>query len=342
MYHTALGSPPPAVSPDALSPLMPLIRDGVRGFLPRSPLPLYEMIRYHLGVDGEGGGKALRPALCLLACAGLGGTAEAALPAATAVEYVHSFSLVHDDIEDGDVERRGRPAVWARWGVAQGINAGDALFALAFRVLASAPLPSSRIARAVDVLARRTLEMIEGQHLDLAFEARPAVSLDDYCAMVAGKTGALLACSLELGAVCAGAGEDVVGLLESAGRNLGLAFQVTDDCLGLWGDRRRTGKAVGADVLRRKKTFPVVWALASANGRSRAQLASAYERPSLTDGDLAWVARLLDEVGAREAASAFVGARLAEAAAALDRAQLAPEARAALGQVLEYVARRDK
>lgn len=342
MYQPVAESHPRAPSLDALSSCTPLVRESIERFLPPASLPLYQMTRYHLGVDGGGAGKALRPALCLLTCLGLGGTAEAALPAATALEYVHNFSLVHDDIQDGDQQRRGRPTVWARWGVAQGINVGDALFALSFRTLAAAPLPGRRIAAAVQTLAARALEMIEGQHLDLAFEERSAVSLDDYCAMAAAKTGALLACAFELGALCAGAADDIVARLSTAGRNLGLAFQVTDDCLGLWGDRRRTGKAVGADVLRRKKTFPVVWALAAADAPTRIELASIYERRSLTEGDLLQVARVLADLGARDAASAFARTRLAEASAALDQVPFSPGVRSAIEQVLQYVASRDR
>jgi geranylgeranyl diphosphate synthase type I len=227
---------------------------------------VYELAAYHLGwrdesgraVDG-GGGKMLRPLICVTGAAGYG-DARNALDAACAIELLHAFSLVHDDIEDGDVRRRHRPTLWALHGMPLALNAGDALFALAYRTLHGAIdllAPEAALA-ALRIFDEACLRMIEGQHADLEFESLAAVSLDDYLAMSAGKTGALLGASLGLGALFGGAPACDVDRLLEAGREAGLAFQAVDDALAVWGDAARTGKAVGNDVARGKKSLPAL------------------------------------------------------------------------------------
>ena len=238
---------------------------------------VYALAAYHLGWRDEDGtpcdapaGKLLRPALLLLASRACG-DAHDALDAAAAVELLHAFSLVHDDIEDGDAARHHRPTLWALHGVPLAINAGDCLFALAHRALADAcdALPRDRAALASAIFGEACLSMIEGQHLDIDFESRATVpALDAYVRMVAGKTGALIGAALALGAIWGGASEPDVRAFQAAGVDLGIAFQAVDDALGHWGDPARTGKAVGADVARGKKTLPVV--LARAGGTSDA------------------------------------------------------------------------
>jgi geranylgeranyl diphosphate synthase type I len=230
------------------------------------------MARYHLGWEDErgnpsdAGGKGLRAGLCLLSCEAAGGDWKIAIPAAAAVELVHSFSLVHDDIQDRDRERHHRPAVWTVWGEAQAINAGDALLALARLALAGASVPPDTLVRAGRCLDEATLEMVEGQVLDLEFESCDYVSVDEYLDMVGRKTGALFACSLCLGAIVAGAGDQRVGQFDRLGRKLGVAFQVRDDVLGIWGEAEKTGKPASADLQRRKKSLPVLVALGGSAG----------------------------------------------------------------------------
>ena len=229
---------------------------------------VYELTAYHLGWRDEAGrprgapvGKMLRPVLCLAVASGYGDPARA-LDAAVAVELVHAFSLVHDDIEDGDVERRHRPALWALRGVPLAINAGDSLFAMAHRVLAGAceSLPGDRALTVMRVFTDACLRMIEGQHRDIAFESRDEVSPAEYEAMAAGKTGALIGAALALGGLCGGAPDGDVERLEDAGVEAGLAFQAIDDGLALWGDAATTGKPAGNDVARGKKSLPAVLA----------------------------------------------------------------------------------
>ncbi|MPZ24789.1 MAG: polyprenyl synthetase family protein, partial [Dehalococcoidia bacterium] len=252
----------PAVFSRYREPLGAALRQALEG----ADLPIYGMARYHLGwQDREGNtteaeGKALRPVACLLSCEALGGNFERALPAAAAIELVHNFSLVHDDIQDGDEERRGRPTVWKLWGAAQAINAGDLLWALANRVLARATWPAAAVAAGMEALNDAALRMIEGQYLDLAFEGQTGVGVDDYLAMTGRKTGALFGAALELGALAAGADNRARDSLRESGENLGVSFQIHDDVLGIWGDSALTGKSARNDILRRKKSLPLLHA----------------------------------------------------------------------------------
>jgi geranylgeranyl diphosphate synthase type I len=219
---------------------------------------------YHFGwsdVDGRpaagGSGKAVRPALALLSAEAAGAPPEAGLPGAVAVELVHNFSLLHDDLMDGDVERRHRRTVWAVWGASSAILTGDALLSLAHETLLASDSPYG--AEAGRLLAVATRELIRGQVQDLAFERRADVTLPECLDMAAGKTGALLSASASIGAVLAGAPPAVVSALGTFGAHLGIAFQLIDDVLGIWGDPAVTGKPVHSDLRARKKSLPVTY-----------------------------------------------------------------------------------
>jgi geranylgeranyl diphosphate synthase type I len=306
---------------------------------------LYRMLRYHLGwEDAEGrpaqadGGKALRPTLCLLACEAAGGDWLRALPAAAAVELVHNFSLVHDDIQDRDRERRHRPAAWTVWGEAQAINAGDAFAALAHLALldlARGDVPAARVVEAARALDSATLEMVRGQALDLSFEERPEVSEPEYLAMVGKKTGALFGCALRLGSLVASDDERVSEALGEFGRRLGTAFQIRDDLLGVWGEPSATGKAPAADLRRRKKSLPVVYALSQ--GDSASELGRLYSQPQLSDADLETALRSLAGARARDYCEAALAERRREALAALDAVDLKPGPARELRGAAEYL-----
>jgi geranylgeranyl diphosphate synthase type I len=292
--------------------------------------------RYHLGWEDQCGnpvsasGKALRPALCLLACEGLSGDCHPALPAACAIELIHNFSLVHDDIQDGDRQRRHRPTLWTLWGVPRALNAGDSLLALALTALlgsADEPggeAPPETVGEAHRLLASACLAMIEGQYLDLAFEERAEVSLADYLDMVTRKTGALMACALEMGALFGGADHEARAACHQAGLDLGIAFQARDDARGVWGDVAATGKAVGGDVQRRKKSLPIVFGL-TAEGPIAEELRRLYRKlwPAAVD-DVARVPGLLTELGAADFARRLVQEHCDAASEHLRRAGLAP------------------
>ncbi len=266
---------------------------------------LYDMLRYHLGlVEGgeQAGGKRLRPALCLLVAEGLGGDWRPALPAAVAVELVHQFSLVHDDIEDGSRLRRHRETVWARWGMAQGVNAGDALLIAAHRALVGevAPRLSPELAlQALTILDDACRDLCEGQYLDIAWERGPPVTVEDYLGMVERKTARLFQCAAELGALSVGASPEVQQHVGQFARALGLAFQAADDILGVWSSESATGKTTAEDIMSRKKALPATLALADAGPQGeRLRALFAVDRPLQIDETEEAVA-ILDHLGVR-------------------------------------------
>jgi geranylgeranyl diphosphate synthase type I len=282
---------PPAL-PLSLSRHLPLVEDALRWALPGTSSPLGKMCAYHLGwvsPDGEptggGGGKMFRAALTMWACEACGGEPEWAVPAAAAVELIHNFTLVHDDIQDGDTTRRHRPTVWAVWGEAQGINAGDGLFAIAYMALLAPGPRAERRMRAARSLSQAVLEVIEGQSLDLALEGRPDTPRSTYVRLITAKTGALLGACLEMGAIVAGAPPRTVTKLRNAGRLLGETFQMRDDWLGSFGDPDRTGKGRTSDLARRKLTYPVVSAFSRASYSDQRRLCELYADPEAEDGE---------------------------------------------------------
>ncbi|HEX5087644.1 MAG TPA: polyprenyl synthetase family protein [Nocardioides sp.] len=304
---------------------------------------------YHLGWctrDGEpvsaNPGKALRPSLVMLAAEAVGGTAEDALAGAVAVELVHNFSLVHDDLMDRDTERRHRETVWSVWGEATAVLVGDAMLSLAHEVLDESPSP--RAARSSRVLARATRELIRGQVLDMSFETRTRVTLAEGLEMVAGKTGALIAASAELGALLGGAGPRTVAALRDYGAQVGVAFQVVDDLLGIWGWPERTGKPVFSDLRSRKRTLPVVWAVehGSTAGRELAAwLATAPPPGGDPEPSLRAAAGLVERAGGRAWAVQEARDRVRRALRALDGAELDPVHRTELAELAEFVVERD-
>ncbi|MBN2043975.1 MAG: polyprenyl synthetase family protein [Anaerolineales bacterium] len=229
---------------------------------------LYQMLGYHLGWFGTGAGeraqgKRIRPLITLLVAETVGGDYQDALPAAAAVEILHNFSLIHDDIEDQSDKRRGRETLWKIHGIPIALNAGDAMFSLAFIAF---NLPGNRHSsdinfQASSLLAATCLALTKGQHMDISFETQTKVSTDDYLAMIKGKTAALLAASMQLGALLGGAPIDTQQAFYQVGINIGLAFQVYDDIIGIWGDSDFTGKSAATDLITRKKTLPILYGL---------------------------------------------------------------------------------
>ncbi|TXS39852.1 polyprenyl synthetase family protein [Streptomyces sp. OR43] len=308
-----------------------------------------EITAFSLGWDGAGHdlpgaqGKGVRQALAVLGAEAVGAKAEGAVLGAVAVELIHTFSLLHDDIMDGDETRRQRPTAWKAYGTGPAVLAGDALFALAVQTLAGAP--GGACGPAVRLLAGALKDLVHGQADDLLFESRPwtgpdAVQPHEYRRMAEQKTGALLGCATGLGAVLGGAGRSETDALTSAGRHLGVAFQAVDDVLGIWGDPSVTGKPVHSDLRRRKKTYPVLTALTA--GGPAAQRLGALLRTgqALDDRAARRAAGLVEEAGGRAAALAEADRHLERARACLESVALAPEPLAELLTLLPYVAAR--
>lgn len=322
-----------------------LVDPALRSTVARLENPMMcRVAGYQLGfVDADGaptdaGGKAIRPAFTVLAARALGGTDEQAVPAAVAIELVHNFSLLHDDVMDRDVVRRHRPTGWVVFGEGQAILAGNAMLVLAIEQLRDAGLD-----RCVPVLLTAIQQLIAGQSEDLDLEGREAVTVAEVLTMEAGKTAALLACATAIGAVAAGADPESVALLHAFGFDLGIAFQLVDDILGITGDPARTGKSSSSDIRANKRSAPIVAALNGSNDAAR-QLREMLGGELLTvDEDVALASKLVAEAGGLDFAGTEADARLAAAMASLG--QLAArndtpiEALAALAR---YVVDRDR
>jgi geranylgeranyl diphosphate synthase type I len=305
------------------------------------------MIAYHMGWVDESfsatsvdSGKRLRPLILLLVTEALGGDWRTALPAAAAVELLHNFTLVHDDIEDQDKLRRGRPTLWALWGIPQAINAGDALFALSYRSLldlVEQGHPPMRVNQVITAFTDAVVHITEGQCLDLAFEDEQHVTEDAYLQMVGGKTAALIRLVAKLGALLADASVIRINSLETFGECLGLAFQMQDDLLGLWGDPLHTGKPVGSDIRKRKKTLPLIHGLATS-----AELRELLLEPELSNAQVDHALRLLELTGSREYVATRAQDYSDRATAALDRYPGQGQAFEALRQLTHRLLDRSK
>ncbi len=299
---------------------------------------------YHLGLadaDGQpvtaGAGKALRPALALLSARAAGAPASRAVPAAAAVELVHNFSLLHDDIMDGDIERRHRPTAWTVFGVGPAILAGDALLVLAQDLLLETPPYGVWAARCLSAAVQR---LIAGQGADMAFERREDVQVAECLDMEADKTAALMACASSIGAIQIGAPAELAMHLAEFGTNAGLAFQLADDLLGIWGAPEVTGKPVGSDLRARKKSMPVVAALASGTEAGRELGALLAQAEPLTDAQVLRATGLVEEAGGRNETESVADKALAAALSSLSDAQMPADVRAEFAGIAEFITAR--
>ena len=313
----------------------------------------YRLLRYHLGwVDRQGSGmetpisqgKALRPTLCLFACEALANDYSKALPAAAALELIHDFSLIHDDIQDQDVERRHQPTVWHLWGIPKALAAGNAMQCtgdLALLDSGGKDVSPETVLRVSGILTESYLEMIQGQCMDLDFESRTDIKAHEYLYMIACKTGALIRCALEIGALLATEDAAAVRAFANFGDCLGQVFQIRDDYLGIWGDEATLGKATGNDIRRRKKSYPVVFALERASGRAMDDLLRIYGQEELEEDDVQRVLAVLDEVGSREHSQRFTEAAAARALEALKPVSLPQWAQNEAEELVDFLARRE-
>lgn len=281
------------------------------------------MMAYHLGWEGQGAGpeargKRIRPLLVTLCAAASGSDWRKGLPASAAVELIHNFSLIHDDIEDQSPLRRGRPTVWKLWGIPQAINTGDAMYALAHLAIfdLSLHLPQDTVLRCAKRLQQTCLELTQGQFLDISFEQRNDLSLESYWQMIRGKTASLLACSCELGAIIAGADPETIENYAQFGSNLGLAFQALDDILGIWGDASQTGKSIESDLATGKKTLPVLYGL-----NQRGVFYERWSKKPIETDEISTATQVLLSEGAKDYTQDYASRLTKEALSALERAK---------------------
>jgi geranylgeranyl diphosphate synthase type I len=300
---------------------------------------------YHLGWnDAEGrpvrtGGKSLRPALALLSTRAAGADPRRGASAAAAVELVHAFSLLHDDIMDGDRTRRHRPTAWVVFGRSAAILAGDALLVLAADVLlGTGGRGAVGAARSLNAATRR---LIVGQAADLDFERREDVGVDECRRMAADKTGALLSCACAIGALSVEAPQPLVASLAAYGAELGMAFQLADDLLGIWGDPRTTGKPALSDLRARKKTLPVVAALTSDTVAGRRLAGLLAGTAPLSEADLREAAELIDQAGGRAWAEKQAQHHLDTSERILGETPMPAGVRAEFSDIARFITSRD-
>ncbi|GAB4503782.1 MAG: hypothetical protein Fur0043_07740 [Anaerolineales bacterium] len=264
--------------------------------------PFYKMLTYHMGWSGEGAGpeaagKRIRPLMTLLVTASCGADWMPALPAAAAVELVHNFSLVHDDIQDHSEKRRGRPTVWTKWGAPMAINVGDALFVLSNQAITDlqGQYAPETVLQAARILHDTCLDLTRGQFLDMSYQNRDDLRVEDYWPMIAGKTAALLTACCHIGAILGNAETSTQDAYRSFGYTLGLAFQVQDDILGIWGDEAITGKSAASDLLEGKKSLPILYGL-----NARGKFAQRWAQGPISPGEISTLAETLASEGAYE------------------------------------------
>jgi geranylgeranyl diphosphate synthase type I len=316
------------------------IKEGLLKSLKGESL-LYAILRYGVGLEDERGkpaentGKLLRPSLVLFTAEELGGEMDRALKGALALELIHNFSLIHDDIQDCDETRRGQPTVWKRYGVAQAINVGDLMQALAFTQALNVG------EEALSALMEATVEMIEGQGFDLDSEGKP-VGVDSYLKMIDRKTGALIRCAFRMGGLIAGVQNGVMKDLSQMGKELGRAFQIRDDLLGIWGEEEVTGKPQGSDIRRKKKSLPVAIALARATGEEQDLLGKVYAKEKIIAQDVKRVIAVMERLGVRSSAEGQIVDHLDRAGAWLARIPFSQSGKEEMKELIDYLALREK
>jgi geranylgeranyl diphosphate synthase type I len=312
---------------------------------------LYDMMRYHLGWLDEGlkpveqyRGKRFRPILCLLPYYALSGVYDKAVPAAGAIELIHNFSLIHDDIEDRDEERRHKPTVWKLWGDAHAINVGDGMHVLANLAalrLRKKNVTESKIVDVFHILNETVITLCEGQYLDMSFEERMDVTSKEYLDMIYRKTAALIESSVLVGAILATEDKKTIENLKRFGRNLGMAFQIRDDIIGTWGNPKHTGKPKGSDIENKKKTLPVIYAFENCSGAEKKELTSIYKKDVLGKKDVDFVIKKMEEKGAYRYAVDTATNYESSAHNALKRARLKGEAVEKIEALVDFLINRD-
>ncbi|MCL4275705.1 MAG: polyprenyl synthetase family protein [Anaerolineales bacterium] len=314
--------------------------------------PFHDMLTYHMGWTGEGAGplaagKRIRPLLTLLAMSSVNdesieekGTSNNwlhAISAAAAIELIHNFSLVHDDIQDNSELRRGRKTAWTIWGAPMAINVGDALFVIANQSILDLAMhyPPEIVVKAANILSSCCLDLTRGQFLDMSFEERTDIKLEDYWAMIGGKTSSLLSACTHIGALLGYAQNERLEAYRLSGYHLGLAFQVQDDILGIWGDESVTGKSAASDLVEGKNSLPVLFALEKKGGFAR-----RWRQGPIAADEVGEIASLLEEEGAREYAENMSAAQTQKALEYLKQANPRGEAGAAMLELANLLLKR--
>jgi geranylgeranyl diphosphate synthase type I len=336
--------------PESFLPYRDTVQVELKRVIDSCPSALCDMLRYHMGWQDEHGhscnresGKFVRSTLCLLSCQAVGGDTSQILPAAASIELIHNFSLIHDDIEDVSNERHHRPTLWKLWGQSQAINAGDAMFTLAYVALLRLKergIAAEKIAGAIKMLSLACLELCDGQYSDVEYENRLDIAIKDYLDMAAKKTAALFAVSTALGAYLGNSDSKLVDFFHMFGKELGTAYQIYDDISGIWGTSEKIGKSVG-DISQRKKTLPVVYGLQNSDSTERKRLMKFYTQKSIDGEDIREVKEILDHSGARDYAENLAQQYFHKALAHLEATGLDSSRLASLKDTTNFLLKRD-
>ena len=327
------------------------IADTIKYLTNQSPPDMAGIIGYHFGWLDQNfqpanfsGGKMFRPTICLLVYEAITGEYQPALPAAASIEIIHNFSLLHDDIEDNDVERRGRPTAWTIWGQARAINVGDYVFSMAYKalhLLDPTQIPLERILDIHQLVNDACLKLTEGQDADIWFETLQEVTTDMYLDMVYKKTGVLVEAAILSGAKLATADENIIKNYADFAQNIGLAFQIRDDVLGIWGDSAETGKSAENDIRKKKKTLPVLYTLGKVSGERKDKLQAYYAQPEpLSDSEIMFVRECLEWADARKYAQGIAENYRQKSFDALDRIGASNQAQSELKTIAEFLINR--
>lgn len=286
---------------------------------PAQPSQLYEPISYHMAL----GGKRIRPVLTLMACDAMGGDSTTALDAALGIEMFHNFTLLHDDVMDNADVRRGKTTVHRRWNDNTAILSGDTMLTIATQYIA-------RTAnwQVMNLFNKTAIEIYEGQQWDMDFEVRNDVTVEEYIEMIRLKTSVLLGCALKTGAILAGATDEDANALYDAGVNMGLAFQLMDDVLDVWGDPKTFGKEIGGDIMNNKKTFLLINAMQLAQGDDAGELRYWLNNPNVSrDDKVTGMTALYERLGVKQLAMDAITVYNAKAIEGFNRVKLSDEDR---------------
>ena len=310
------------------------------------------LLRYHMGwtnlkgvAEAGPAGKSLRPILCLVACEMAGGEWSTAIPAAAALELIHNFSLIHDDIQDGDFTRRSRPTLWSEWGVAKAVNAGNTMRVIADKAMLELKQGEGDSGTAIKAALEgtlRCLDMIEGQYMDMSFEGSTRVSVANYLDMVGRKTGALIESAMYIGALIATGNKQTASEFGKCGRNLGVAFQIRDDYLGVWGNPQNTGKPVGSDIKRKKKSLPTVYMFNQASKNDLKWLETAYSQKDLNESQVRKVLEIMNSLDGAEYVQYQANIQAEKTKLKIDKLKVSKESKSQLSEINEYFVNRKK
>ncbi len=319
---------------------------------PRKDTKINTMLKYFLGWTDPSGsatnkpipGKALRPILCILACNAAGGDVQKAIHAAAIpLEFIHNFSLIHDDIQDKDKLRHNRPTIWALWGNPKALIAGNNLRVIAditMNNLIRTGLSANKCLKLNYILTQACLEMIEGQYLDIKYEGQTSLTTELYLEMISKKTGALIASAIKIGASLATENQDKLSAFDDFGKFLGLVFQITDDILGIWGTEAKTGKSVGADIIRKKNSLPIIITATNTTKINQKKIISIYNKQSISQSDLNEVLNIMDETKSKQQCMDLAEIYCRQALSSIDDISMSDESRKDIESVALFLTKR--